>query len=137
MSTALLALALLIGVGIIAFLISLGLTGLGVLLSWIFPLTPFQGTLVHLVIFSLALAFMGVTLLFERVKDTLWSTPDKEDDLNEEIDFRLHEGSGSTIQRPLPPRSEPAKIGRNDPCPCGSGKKYKFCCLMKRERGQS
>ena len=25
-------------------------------------------------------------------------------------------------------RSEP-KIGRNDPCPCGSGKKYKKCCL--------
>ena len=21
------------------------------------------------------------------------------------------------------------KIGRNDPCPCGSGKKYKQCCL--------
>ena len=21
-----------------------------------------------------------------------------------------------------------AKIGRNDPCPCGSGKKYKHCC---------
>jgi preprotein translocase subunit SecA len=21
-----------------------------------------------------------------------------------------------------------AKIGRNDPCPCGSGKKYKKCC---------
>lgn len=21
------------------------------------------------------------------------------------------------------------KIGRNDPCPCGSGKKYKKCCL--------
>jgi len=20
------------------------------------------------------------------------------------------------------------KIGRNDPCPCGSGKKYKKCC---------
>lgn len=25
-------------------------------------------------------------------------------------------------------RSGP-KIGRNDPCPCGSGKKYKKCCL--------
>ncbi len=24
-----------------------------------------------------------------------------------------------------------SKIGRNDPCPCGSGKKYKKCCLMK------
>lgn len=23
------------------------------------------------------------------------------------------------------------KIGRNDPCPCGSGKKYKNCCLLK------
>lgn len=23
------------------------------------------------------------------------------------------------------------KIGRNDPCPCGSGKKYKKCCLSK------
>jgi len=25
------------------------------------------------------------------------------------------------------------KIGRNDPCPCGSGKKYKKCCLKKDE----
>jgi hypothetical protein len=31
------------------------------------------------------------------------------------------------------------KIGRNDPCPCGSGKKYKKCCMEKdraAERGQ-
>jgi hypothetical protein len=25
-----------------------------------------------------------------------------------------------------------ARVGRNDPCPCGSGKKYKKCCLGKR-----
>ena len=25
------------------------------------------------------------------------------------------------------------KIGRNDPCPCGSGKKYKNCCMLKNE----
>ncbi len=30
--------------------------------------------------------------------------------------------SGYTIQRNAP------KVGRNDPCPCGSGKKYKRCC---------
>ena len=24
---------------------------------------------------------------------------------------------------------EEKKIGRNDPCPCGSGKKYKKCCM--------
>ena len=26
------------------------------------------------------------------------------------------------------------KIGRNQPCPCGSGRKYKFCCLGKPHR---
>lgn len=25
------------------------------------------------------------------------------------------------------------KLGRNDPCSCGSGKKYKNCCLHKKE----
>ncbi|NGX57885.1 MAG: hypothetical protein K940chlam3_00784 [Chlamydiae bacterium] len=25
------------------------------------------------------------------------------------------------------------KIGRNDPCPCGSGKKYKSCCWKKEQ----
>lgn len=25
------------------------------------------------------------------------------------------------------------KIGRNDPCPCGSGRKYKNCCMKKEE----
>ena len=27
-------------------------------------------------------------------------------------------------------RSKP-RIGRNDPCPCGSGRKYKKCCMQK------
>ena len=29
------------------------------------------------------------------------------------------------------PFGEPTKVGRNDPCPCGSGKKYKKCCMRK------
>ncbi|WP_319522783.1 SEC-C metal-binding domain-containing protein [uncultured Desulfosarcina sp.] len=29
--------------------------------------------------------------------------------------------------------SPPEKIGRNAPCPCGSGKKYKHCCLNRHE----
>ena len=32
----------------------------------------------------------------------------------------------------MPAHSPPAKPGRNDPCPCGSGKKYKHCCLSKQ-----
>ena len=35
------------------------------------------------------------------------------------------EGSGETKKTPV--KKEP-KVGRNDPCPCGSGKKYKNCC---------
>ena len=30
---------------------------------------------------------------------------------------------------------KPKKVGRNDPCPCGSGKKYKQCCGKQRQKG--
>jgi SEC-C motif len=131
MSTVLLALALLMGLGLISFLICVGLSGLGVILSWIFPITPFQGTLLQLALFSLTIVFIGVSLLFERVKDTFWTPADEQDELAEEVDFLDRNGSSSNVQRPLPPRRELAKVGRNAPCPCGSGKKYKFCCLTK------
>ncbi|HAQ40290.1 MAG TPA: preprotein translocase subunit SecA [Clostridiales bacterium] len=36
-------------------------------------------------------------------------------------------GSGST-DKPQPVVHREKKVGRNDPCPCGSGKKYKKCC---------
>ena len=35
------------------------------------------------------------------------------------------------LESPEPYRRTEAKIGRNDPCPCGSGKKYKKCCGKK------
>ncbi|MGL4513464.1 MAG: preprotein translocase subunit SecA [Lacipirellulaceae bacterium] len=34
-----------------------------------------------------------------------------------------------TDSKPEPIRNLQDKIGRNDPCPCGSGKKYKQCCM--------
>ena len=34
-------------------------------------------------------------------------------------------GDGSVQRRPVVKKN---KVGRNDPCPCGSGKKYKHCC---------
>ncbi|MBD5631719.1 MAG: hypothetical protein HDP34_00615 [Clostridia bacterium] len=36
---------------------------------------------------------------------------------------------GGKQQPRVAPKS--AKVGRNDPCPCGSGKKYKDCCYWK------
>jgi preprotein translocase subunit SecA len=36
-----------------------------------------------------------------------------------------HSDSGGNLKRPA---KKAEKIGRNEPCPCGSGKKYKKCC---------
>jgi uncharacterized protein len=42
------------------------------------------------------------------------------------LERRESDGTQGTAQ---PFRHSSAQIGRNDPCPCGSGKKYKNCCL--------
>jgi len=34
-------------------------------------------------------------------------------------------------KKPEPIRNRTEKVGRNEPCPCGSGKKYKNCCMRK------
>ena len=36
-----------------------------------------------------------------------------------------------TAVKKEPVRNKEKKVGPNDPCPCGSGKKYKKCCLQK------
>lgn len=36
-----------------------------------------------------------------------------------------------TVDASHPPVEVGEKVGRNDPCPCGSGKKHKKCCLNK------
>jgi len=35
-----------------------------------------------------------------------------------------------------PVRNAAKKVGPNDPCPCGSGKKYKKCCMQKDKMGE-
>jgi preprotein translocase subunit SecA len=44
------------------------------------------------------------------------------------IEHRGGEIGGNGDGKPTPIRREGRKIGRNEPCPCGSGKKYKRCC---------
>ncbi len=55
--------------------------------------------------------------------DWLYELPQWNDIFTEERQKELYleqKKSGTVVK--------PAKIGRNDPCPCGSGKKYKYCC---------
>jgi len=43
-------------------------------------------------------------------------------------DISMNRGEGEEKKKPS--KRESGKVGRNDPCPCGSGKKYKKCCGM-------
>jgi hypothetical protein len=54
----------------------------------------------------------------------------KEDAKKDAGDRSEDYGYGQTFVPDPYIRAEP-KVGRNDPCPCGSGKKYKRCCLGK------
>ncbi|MDZ7615749.1 MAG: SEC-C metal-binding domain-containing protein, partial [Patescibacteria group bacterium] len=58
-----------------------------------------------------------------------------------EIGRRSGMGQKRTSRLLLPPAAEPivaptTRVGRNEPCPCGSGKKYKRCCgaILSTER---
>jgi hypothetical protein len=59
-------------------------------------------------------------------KETSWWQCFRDDPLQDVIRDAAYEGAQSQWQ-PQPSRATP-KVGRNDPCPCGSGKKYKKCC---------
>lgn len=45
-----------------------------------------------------------------------------------DLDAEFREQAPIGVEPTLPIRRETPKVGRNDPCPCGSGKKFKKCC---------
>ena len=48
------------------------------------------------------------------------------------VDAYKKEGSSGKKE----PVRKTIKVGPNDPCPCGSGKKYKKCCYLKDKAAQ-
>jgi len=58
------------------------------------------------------------------------SKEDKED--YSDLEFypqRFEDSNPSDYLPKIPIQNKSPKVGRNEPCPCGSGKKYKKCCL--------
>lgn len=55
--------------------------------------------------------------------------------LSQARDFARQAATTRAPSHPNPARK--AKVGRNEPCPCGSGMKYKKCCLLSQARAQS
>jgi uncharacterized protein YecA (UPF0149 family) len=61
------------------------------------------------------------------LREWAWFTSSADTLLSPEQDFfGFSESEFDAITRSI---EEEPKVGRNDPCPCGSGKKYKKCCM--------
>ncbi|HEX4219271.1 MAG TPA: DUF1841 family protein [Acidimicrobiales bacterium] len=66
------------------------------------------------------------------LQDAAWYASDRGDATRalrflDDLDDDPDEARTDLLREYLPPRG--VTVGRNDPCPCGSGRKYKHCCL--------
>lgn len=87
--------------------------GMGALLAQWMPVSLFQAALLAIgATVAVALVVHVGTTMVQHQMQHAWYDEDNEWEPNEELDIA-----------PQPP-----KIGRNAPCPCNSGKKYKNCC---------
>ena len=137
---------ILVGLGL--FALSAAMVLVGRVLGLLFPITPFEGALITtLVALGAILAFVlgYVGRIGEEMSHALaYLQEDDEDDEDDEgdegdegdEDDEGDEGDeGDEDDEEYPPlRLAPARragepVSRNAPCPCGSGKKYKRCCL--------
>ncbi len=77
---------------------------------------------------------MIIRIREETVEKVFWVRVEREEDI-EELEEEQVERSRKMLQtitgndeRPVEPAKSPKVAGRNEACPCGSGKKYKKCC---------
>ena len=67
---------------------------------------------------------------FDRMKFTA-RMPEHRGHSNAELAAKAPAGENGVKVMPFPARGHQPKVYPNDPCPCGSGKKYKKCCTRK------
>ena len=116
---------LLIAVSAAAFI------GAGYLLSLAIPLTLFQASVIAIgatfvfafIIYALMIANASVE---RRRPDYYYEEEYDEEDEEEYDDDEYNEALADRLKKFKVIHTK--KVGRNEPCPCGSGKKYKHCC---------
>ena len=90
-------------------------------------------------LFAYALAAPGETsrgrvkALFKKIEDLAGGFDEDEADvvrvaLDQRLMLHGQKAAFFADEESVEPVPVPSKVGRNDPCPCGSGKKYKKCC---------
>ena len=99
------------------------LVGIGYLLSLLFPFSLFQAT-VLVTGSTFLITFLILSTIFhsklDEIKNSLMEDEDEEEEQNDE---------NEQLRRKIA-FLKSMKVGRNDPCPCGSGKKAKYCCMQ-------
>ena len=121
-------------VTIIATVLVLAAFGLGKALSLVLPFSVFEASLLSMLAMWPALWAVWRIVTSGQNDDIqqAWADEQDEDDEEEEeeesFDEEHDEGEGVAWAVPLRPVISPPQIGRNSPCPCGSGRKYKRCC---------
>ena len=140
-TTLLLAILILFAVAVAIFLLSLGFVGMGWLLSRILPLSLFEASVIAL-LSGLGLAYVIGQIISIPIRPTYdedwedeedwdeedWDDEWEEDEYEEPISFPQWRRRGGEAQE----STDGPVVGRNDPCPCGSGKKYKYCHGRKK-----
>lgn len=111
-------------VAVVMFVFSATALLLGMLLAWLFPVTAFQGALLCILLaIGVILAFLlgdvgkignAISIFVEH-----WQEEEEEEE---------KEGF---LPRLTPFQRREKRVGRNSPCPCGSGRKYKNCCMRR------
>lgn len=111
--------------------------GLGWGLSKVFPVTVFQGSLVIVAVTTMLVFYIALVRVQDALRDIRdalappeweWSEDGEDEDEGEEWDEETNEnGDGFDRERNIS-FTDSVKTRRDDPCPCGSGRKYKNCC---------
>jgi hypothetical protein len=117
------------------FVFSAAMLLVGRVLGLLFPVTTFQGALITtLVALGAILAFLlgYVGRIGDDVSHALAYLQEEDEDDEEDDEDEDDEDEDDEEYPPLrlaPDWREGKPVSRNAPCPCGSGKKYKRCCL--------
>jgi hypothetical protein len=135
-TTLLWVILILLAVAVAIFLLSLGFVGMGWLLSRLLPLGLFEASVIAL-LSGLGLAYVISQIVSIPPRPTYdedwedeedWDEEWEEDEYEEPPSFPQWRRRGGEVQK----STDVPVVGRNDPCPCGSGKKYKYCHGKKK-----
>jgi SEC-C motif len=119
-------------VTIVATVLVLAAFGLGKALSLVLPLSVFEASLLSMLALWPALLAVWRIMTFGQtydIGDDWADEQDEDEDVDEEgFDQEYDEGERVAWAAPVRQVISRPRVGRNSPCPCGSGTKYKRCC---------